>query len=106
MRAVVVTTALVLVSACSFERSQAPPQPQKSALSRCYLDHEGKGGCRQPIFIVDGKRLVDDGLDLNPSEIESVEVFKGELALKQYGEDARHGVVVITTKRASKISSE
>ena len=100
MRAVIVTTLLVLVSACSFERLHAPPQPQKSALSQCYRDWESPRACLKPIFVVDGKRLADDSVDLNPSEIATVEVFKGDLALKQYGEEARNGVVVITTKRA------
>ena len=95
MRAVLVTTTLMLASACFIERGTAPTaQPQKSALSRCY-----DNPCAKPLFVVDGQRLVDDSVDLNPSDIESVEVFRGELALKQYGEAARNGVVVITTKR-------
>jgi hypothetical protein len=98
MRAVLVTSVLMLASACFFERGTAPaPQPQKSALSRCYDDP-----CAKPLFVVDGQRLADDSVDLNPSEIESVEVFRGESALKQFGEAARNGVVVITTKRALK----
>jgi hypothetical protein len=95
MRAVLVTSVLMLTSACFFERGTAPAQPQKSALSRCY-----DSSCAKPLFVVDGQRLADDSVDLNPSEIESVEVFRGELALKQYGEAARNGVVVITTRRA------
>ena len=97
MRAVVATTALILLSGCAFERATRP-QPQKSALSQCY-----SGACAPPIFVVDGKQLPEDGIDLNPSEIETVEVFKGDLAVKQYGEAARiGGVVVITTKRAAR----
>ena len=107
MRAVITTTLLVLVSACSFERFNAPPQPQRSALSRCPADREGRlEPCHKPIFVVDGKRLADESTDLNPSEIATVEVFKGPLAVQQYGEDAKHGVVVITTKRAAKSSTD
>lgn len=95
MRAALVSTVLILASACSFERAKAPaPQPQKSALSRCYSD-----GCAKPLFIVDGKRLADDSMDLDPSEIATVEVFKGDAAVVIYGEDARKGVVVVRTKR-------
>jgi hypothetical protein len=98
MRAVLVTSVLMLASACFFEQGTSPtPQPQKSALSRCYDDR-----CAKPLFVVDGQRLADDSIDLNPSDIESVEVFRGELALKQYGDAARNGVVVITTKRATR----
>src|SRR5687768_1477861 len=96
MRAALVSTMLIAASACSFERANAPaPQPQKSALSQCYAN-----GCTRPLFVVDGKRLADDSMDLNPSEIATVEVFKGDSAVVVYGEDARRGVVVITTKRA------
>ena len=103
MRAALVTTVLILASACSFERGTSPaPQPQKSALSICPIDHDGgrRSPCEKPIFVVDGKRLIDESVDLNPSEIATVEVFKGPLAVATYGEDARNGVVVITTKRA------
>ena len=93
------TTVLIVVSACSLERPTAPPQPQKSALSGCY---DPALACAKPLFVVDGKELIDDRIDLNPGEIESVDVLKGELALKQYGEAARNGVVVIRTKKAGK----
>ena len=100
MRAALVTV-LILASACSFERGTAPaPQPQKSALSMCYSsDHQRRTACAKPLFVVDGKRLADESVDLNPSEIATVEVFKGPLAVATYGDDARNGVVVITTRK-------
>jgi hypothetical protein len=94
MRAALVITTMILASACSFDRTTAV-QPQKSALSQCYEER-----CVKPLFVVDGKRLSDESPDLNPSEIATVEVFKGNLAVSTYGEEARHGVVVITTKKA------
>jgi hypothetical protein len=95
------TTVLILISACSLEPATVSrPQPQKSTLSGCYAPEPAS--CAKPLFVVDGKELTDDRVDLNPGEIESVEVFRGELALKQYGEAARNGVVVIRTKKAAK----
>jgi outer membrane receptor for ferrienterochelin and colicin len=35
---------------------------------------------------------------LNPDDIESIEVVKGEAVVRRYGERARSGVIVITTK--------
>jgi TonB-dependent SusC/RagA subfamily outer membrane receptor len=96
MRTSLVALVLIVTSACSFERSPTAPQPQKSALSQCYTN-----GCAKPLFVVDGKRLADDSIDLNPGDILTVEVFKGDLAMAQYGAEARNGVVVITTKRAT-----
>lgn len=98
---VAVALILILATACSFERpTAARPQPQKSALSGCYAPEPAS--CAKPLFVVDGKQLSDDRVDLNPGEIESVEVFRGPLALQQYGEAARNGVVVIKTKKGGK----
>ena len=67
-----------------------------------------------PIFIIDGIRMesstgsaaisvggTNPGRvgDLNPEEIESIEVVRGPSAATLYGTDAANGVVVITTKR-------
>lgn len=55
----------------------------------------------KPIYIVDGKRLTDqaDLKNISQNDIESMNVLKGEEAVKQYGEAAKNGVVVITTKK-------
>jgi outer membrane receptor for ferrienterochelin and colicin len=56
-----------------------------------------------PLLVIDGKLASWDGSpDLNPSEIESVEVLKGQAALRQFGPEAQHGVVQITTKKRLK----
>lgn len=67
-----------------------------------------------PIYIIDGIRVegttgsssVSVGGttpsrvgDLNPEEIESIEVVRGPSAATLYGTDAANGVIVITTKR-------
>jgi TonB-linked SusC/RagA family outer membrane protein len=67
-----------------------------------------------PIYVIDGVRV--EGTtgsssisvggttparinDINPEEIESIEVVKGPSASTLYGTDAANGVIVITTKR-------
>lgn len=67
-----------------------------------------------PIYIVDGVRIegttgsasVSVGgttpsriSDLNPEEIESIEIVRGPSASTLYGTDAANGVIVITTKK-------
>jgi len=66
-----------------------------------------------PIYIIDGVRMTSSGgtgigvggtapsrvNDINPEEIENIEVVKGPSAATLYGTDAANGVVVITTKR-------
>lgn len=76
-------------------------------------------GENQPLFVVDGVPMdnsnfntqaqVDGGAgidygnaiqDLNPNNIESINVLKGAAAASLYGSRAANGVIVITTKRA------
>lgn len=71
-----------------------------------------------PIYIVDGVRMTGDAStanigfvqaatssrtsrinDINPEEIENIEIVKGPSAATLYGTDAANGVIVITTKR-------
>ncbi len=67
-----------------------------------------------PIYIIDGNRMTSNSNsstlftgggqpsrvgDLNPDEIESIEIVKGPSAATLYGTDAANGVIVITTKK-------
>jgi TonB-linked SusC/RagA family outer membrane protein len=67
-----------------------------------------------PIYVIDGVRMTSNqgssnlftgGAqpsrvgDLNPEEIERIEIVKGPSAASLYGTDAANGVVVITTKK-------
>ncbi|MGA0556234.1 TonB family protein [Larkinella sp. VNQ87] len=58
----------------------------------------------EPLYIVDGKKIETTPLrpkplsDLNPNDIESINVLKGASATDLYGEDGKNGVIQITTK--------
>jgi TonB-linked SusC/RagA family outer membrane protein len=74
-------------------------------------------GTSQPIFVVDGVPVDNSTIvttdatagtqamnrmaDLNPADIESVEILKGAAAAAIYGARAGAGVVLITTKRGA-----
>jgi TonB-linked SusC/RagA family outer membrane protein len=66
----------------------------------------------QPLLFIDGVRVIEGALngnvsgqsydrmnDLNPDEIESIEVVKGPAAATLYGADASAGVIQIITKK-------
>jgi TonB-linked SusC/RagA family outer membrane protein len=67
----------------------------------------------QPLLVVDGIRVENSTAtlgtgygqttgrfnDLNPEEIESIEIVKGPSAATLYGTDAANGVIVVRTKR-------
>jgi TonB-linked SusC/RagA family outer membrane protein len=72
-------------------------------------------GTNQPLFVVDGVPIdnstsstmggdastvsANRASDINPSDIESVDILKGSAAAAIYGARAANGVVLITTKR-------
>ena len=43
--------------------------------------------------------VLDETDDLDKDKIETIEVLKGSKAVEKYGEKARNGVVVITSKK-------
>ena len=75
-------------------------------------------GNNQPLFVVDGMQIDNndgsDGInkdggrldmgngaaDINPDDIESIDVLKGPNAAALYGSRAANGVIIITTKKA------
>gem|GEM_PF-934518 len=77
-------------------------------------------GSSEPIYIVDGviidnsqtspnQAAVDAGaraIDINPQDIESVEVLKGPAAAAIYGAVAGNGVIIINTKKGKYNSNE
>ncbi len=54
---------------------------------------------------VTGANIADRSIDINPEDIESINVLKGQAASALYGIRASNGVIVITTKRGSAGSS-
>lgn len=79
-------------------------------------------GSNQPLFVVDGVPFASDTnqqqnfvdgnngssrfLDLDPNNIASVNVLKGLAAATLYGTQGRNGVILITTKTGSTLSSQ
>lgn len=54
-----------------------------------------------PLILIDGRRATKAEMEaLQPSGIISVEVLKGEAAVREYGEAAKDGVIKVTTKPA------
>lgn len=71
-------------------------------------------GNNQPLYVIDGVPIMNEmgesgDLDygnaassINPDDIENIEVLKGANAAALYGSDAANGVILITTRKASK----
>src|SRR2546425_4579776 len=76
------------------------PGAQPSVLLRGPTSINASGRGQDPLYIVDGV-IINGGLpDVNPGDIESVEVVKGAAGASLYGARAGNGVINITTKSA------
>ena len=65
----------------------------------------GTDSLNQPLYFLDGKQIVLPTLKaLDPKLIKSIDVLKGEAALLKFGEDAKHGAILIATKQLADIS--
>ena len=61
-----------------------------------FIDSDGG----KPLFFVDGKEIEGGKLeDIDPNNIEKMEVLKGDKAVEKYGDKAKDGVIKITTKK-------
>ena len=52
-----------------------------------------------PLIIIDGKESSVSIQELDPEQIESIDIWKGEAATSLYGEKGKNGVILITTKK-------
>jgi len=84
-------------TACVAERALAPQAAQSSIVSQI-----APAATQVPLlFVVDGVRYQRDQVpSLSADQISRVTILKGTAALRQYGQDAAYGVVIIKTKSA------
>lgn len=73
--------------------------PQKNTLAIKWNGSADKAN--SPIYIVDDK-LVDDISTITPDNIEHITILKNASAYALYGEYAKNGVILITTKKETK----
>ncbi len=90
------------VSGLRVLQTSGDPGAAPQIILRGGTDYNGSGS---PLVIVDGQ--VRGGLnDINPNDIESMEVLKDAGATAIYGARANNGVILITTKRGKEGKTE
>jgi TonB-linked SusC/RagA family outer membrane protein len=86
------------VAGVSIMQTSGRPGRAPDVLLRGPQSINGQNRGQSPLYIVDGI-VISGGLpDINPQDIESVEVVKGAAAASLYGSRAGNGVIQITTK--------
>lgn len=63
-------------------------------------------GGNSPLIVVDGVITKNSLADINPNDIERIEVLKGAASANTYGSDAANGVISITTKRGRNLPED
>ena len=81
--------------------SEAGENPNISIRGQTSLSGE-----QNPLIVVDGVIFRGQLIDINPSDIESVDVLRDASATAIYGSQAANGVLMITTKSGSDASGE
>ena len=86
------------IPGASIVSASGRPGESPAVVLRGPVSINGTGRSQNPLFIIDGVVLQGDLPDINPNDIESVEVVKGAAAASLYGARAGAGVINITTK--------
>ncbi len=84
--------------------SSGRPGAQPSVLLRGPTSLNATGRSQDPLYIVDGVIINGALPDLNPGDIENIEVVKGAAGTSLYGARAGNGVITITTKSGRRAS--
>ena len=79
--------------------SSAAPGSSPSIRIRGFSSNNS--GASEPLYVVDGLKVSDISY-LDPSSIESMEIFKDGASAAIYGVEAGNGVILITTKKGKK----
>jgi len=74
------------------------PGTSPSVVLRGPVSLNATGRTQQPLYLLDGVPLLGGLPDINPADIENVEIVKGAAAASLYGARAGAGVINITTK--------
>jgi TonB-linked SusC/RagA family outer membrane protein len=86
------------VAGANIVSASGRPGAQPAVLLRGPTMINAQGRSQDPLYIVDGIVINGNLPDLNPNDIESVEVVKGAAGSSLYGARAGNGVIQITTK--------
>jgi hypothetical protein len=69
--------------------------------SKIYFQMDQKSNGEKPVYYLKTKKGMEEFFDfdnINPNDIESIEVLKGDSAIIKFGEKAKNGAIIITLK--------
>ncbi|MFD2827560.1 M56 family metallopeptidase [Leeuwenhoekiella polynyae] len=89
-----------------FQRRPIHASEYKTSDSKYHITYRGKGNLNaKALFIIDGEEVDEYELkNINPDDIESIDIIKGDNAIQLYGAEkmkGKTGAILITTKKAN-----
>ncbi|MBN2820641.1 MAG: TonB-dependent receptor, partial [Bacteroidales bacterium] len=63
----------------------------------------GSGADNAPLLVVDGSIYRGNIIDINPDDIESIDILKDASSAAIYGSQASNGVIIVTTKKGLEV---
>ncbi len=89
--------AYVITTTAKSSKTADPAAPKVDSTTIRVVKFPPVGDPKSIVYVLDGK-VVDTVEDLDPDQIKSISILKNPEAVAKYGERARDGVVVLTTK--------
>lgn len=95
------------VQGISFEAKSMETDQQGSITLNEPVTLKAVSSSESPLWILDGEPIEGNTIkEISPNSIESINVLKNASATAIYGEKAKHGVILITTKKGHKGSQQ
>ncbi len=94
------------VAGATVVSSSGRPGSSPTILLRGPTSINASGRDQEPLYIVDGVILSSSVVDIDASDIESIEIVKGAAAASLYGSRAAAGVIQITTARGKNVAQD
>jgi len=86
--------------AAGVDITQSGGQPGSTPTIRI-RGHRSFSATNDPLYVVDGIPLEEGINDINPDDIESIEILKDAASCAIYGSRGANGVIIVTTKRGT-----
>ncbi|MBA5629693.1 DUF6146 family protein [Moheibacter lacus] len=96
---------LLLIPAIAFAQQDSLRLDEKSS-GKIGTEVQPSSPSTKPLYFVEGKLIQESEVEkINPDEIESINVLKGEKAIEKYGDEGKNGVIEIILKKKTDSSN-
>ena len=97
MKRQIILASLLCMSMLAAAQTETPKSESKGSVIGVHLSKLSVDSI--PLYVVNGKKISPAEMaDIKSTDIESLDVLKGEKAIEKYGADGKNGVIIVVTK--------